>query len=251
MIVAREVSARQRMVAGGDFGRRSLGDQSASGRTTAGTQLDHVIGSSDQPEMVLDDDDRVTNVEQCPQALQQSLDVGRMQPRRGVLEQEQRAAVGSGREERGELQPLGLATGKRRGGLAQGEVFESDIAKRLQSPPDRVLAAKVAERLFDGHLEHVGDRAAPVSHLEDLAAKPATLALGTRGADVGQELHVDFDLAAAPTHLATTSSCRVEAELTSGVAPLSRLGGCGEQASDVVKGLEHRGGDRPGRAAQG
>ena len=172
-----------------------------------------------------------------------------MQPGGRFVQQEQRAARGSSREKRRQFQSLGLSARERRGGLAEWQVVEANVTERLQSASDPVFAPEITESLVDGHFEHVGDRSAAVGHFQHLAAESPSSTLGAGCADVGQELHVDFDLAGAAAHVTTTASGGVETELPGRVAPLLGFGRSCEQAADVVERLEVGGGDRPGRSA--
>ena len=64
MIVARKMSTRQRIGIRGNLGGRSDRHQSASIGPPTGSQFDDVIGSSDQSEMVFDDEDGMSHSEQ-------------------------------------------------------------------------------------------------------------------------------------------------------------------------------------------
>ena len=86
--------------------------------------------------------------------------------------------------------------------LPELDVAESDVGQRLHVPLDRRDVLEELERLVDAHLEDVGDRAALVLHLQRLAVVPAALADLARDVDVGQEVHLDLDLAVAGAVLA-------------------------------------------------
>ena len=59
------------------------------------------------------------------------------------------------------------------------------------------MCSKKRERLLDGHVEHVGDALALEAHLERLAVVALAVALLARHVHVGQEVHLDLDLAVA------------------------------------------------------
>ena len=78
------------------------------------------------------------------------------------------------------------------------------------------------DRLLDRHLEHVRDRLALEPDLERLAVVAPPVALLARDVDVGQEVHLDLDLAVAAADLAAPA-LDVEAEAPGLVAAGPRL----------------------------
>ena len=104
------------------------------------------------------------------------------------------------------------------------------------------------ERLFDRHLEHIGDRLALEADLERLAVVALALALLARHVDVGKEVHFDLDLAVAAAHLAATA-LDVEREPARLVPPGSRLLRLREQLTDLVEQPDVRGRIRSRRAS--
>ena len=164
------------------------------------------------------------------------------------IEQEECLAVGSCREERGQFQSLRLASRERGGRLTEREVVESDVSQGLQSSSDGGFAAEVGKCFFDGHVQHVGDRAASMSHFEHVSPKSSASTFGTGGPDIGQELHVDLNLSTSATHFTSSATGGIETEVPGRVATLPGQGGGGEQSADVVEGLEHGGGYRAGGA---
>ena len=110
----------------------------------------------------------MAEVEQAGQGLEQLGHVERVQAGGRLVEQEQGLRPprgpghrGGGRgEEAGELEPLGLAAGERRGRLAEPEVVEPHVHQRAEPGLDLGLVPEEAERLADGQVEHLGDRLA-------------------------------------------------------------------------------------------
>ena len=90
------------------------------------------------------------------------------------------------------------------------------------------------QRLLDRHVEHVGDALALEAHLERLAVVALAVALLARDVDVGQEVHLDLDLAVAAADLAAPA-LDVEAEAARLVAARARLLGLGEEVADHVE----------------
>ena len=150
----------------------------------------------------------------------------------------------------GQLQPLGLAAGKRVGRLAQPHVVQAHVDQPLQPGLHLGLAAEERERLADGHLQHVGDVAAAVGHVEDLVAVAGAVALAALHVHVGQKLHVDLDVAVAVAGVAPPA-VDVEAEMAGVVVPRAGLDRVGEDGANLVERLQvgHRIGAR--RAADG
>ena len=128
----------------------------------------------------------------------------------------------------GELDPLRLAAGQGRRRLAQPHVPEADVDQRLEVPVDRRDRLEEVGRLLDRHVQHLGDGAALVVHLEGLPVVPGALADLARDVDVRQEVHLDLDGAVAGAVLAA-AALDVEREPARPVPADLRLGGLGEQ----------------------
>ena len=65
--------------------------------------------------------------------------------------------------------------------------------------------SKNSQRVFDRHLEHVGDGQAAEADLERLAVVALALAHLARHVDVGQEVHLDLHEAVALARLAAAA----------------------------------------------
>ena len=148
----------------------------------------------------------------------------------------------------GELHALRLAAGERRRRLAERHVVEPDVVQRLQPAADLRDLREERERLLDRHLEHVGDRLALEAHLERLAVVALALARLARDVDVGQEVHLDLDLAVALARLAA-AALDVEREAARLVAAHLRVGRQRVQLADVREEVGVRRGVRARRAA--
>ncbi len=110
------------------------------------------------------------------------------------------------------------------------------------------MCVEEVERLLDGHVEHVGDRLALEAHLERLAVVALAVALLARDVDVGQEVHLDLDLAVAAADLAAPA-LHVEGEAAGLVAAGAGLLGAREEVADLVEQADVGGRVRPRRAA--
>ena len=166
------------------------------------THVDEPVGGLDDVEVVLDHDDAVALVDEPVQHLEQPLDVREVQARRRLVKDVQRAPGGDLRELGRELDALRLPAGERRRGLAEADVAEADRRQRLQAPADLRDVLEELQRLLDGHVEDVGDRLALEMDVERLAVVALAVALLARHVDVGQEVHLDLDLAVSAADLA-------------------------------------------------
>ena len=108
--------------------------------------------------------------------------------------------------------------------------------------------AKNSTRLFDGHVEDVGDRLALEADVERLAVVALAVALLARDVDVRQEVHLDLDLAVAAADLAA-AALDVEGEAAGLVAAGAGLLGLGVEVADDVEEADVGRRVRPRRAA--
>src|SRR5690606_31874339 len=139
-------------------------------------------------------------------------DVGKMQPRGRLVENEQRRLARTGGEERRQLQPLRFTAGERRGRLAEGKVIKADIEQPLQPLADLVVATKEGVGGPHGHRQHIGDRTVTVTDLQDLIAIARAAATRALHRHVGEKLHIDLQLSVAFTGH-TAAELVVEAEM--------------------------------------
>ena len=128
-----------------------------------GAQVDHPVGRLDDVEVVLDHDDRVAQVDQAVEHVEQLGQVVEVQAGGRLVEQIERLAGVGARQFGGQLDALGLAAGERRRGLAEREVVEPHVAERLQDAADLGDVLEQLHRLAARHVEHVGDRLAVVA----------------------------------------------------------------------------------------
>lgn len=211
---------------------RRAGDQDAAApRAPFGPQIDDPVGSFDDVQVVLDDDDGVAAIPQLVQHLEQLLDVVKVQPcGRLVQDVEGLAGIPLGELAR-QLDPLRLAPRERGGRLAEPDVGEAHVHQGLQLARHRRHRIEELAGIFHRHLEDLVDVLALVLHLQGLAVVALALADVARHVDVRQEVHLHLDdaiplarLAAAPLH--------VEGEAARLIAARARLLGAGEQLAD-------------------
>src|SRR5450759_2908577 len=226
------------------------GDDGAALFPALGPEVDDPVGRLDDVEVVLDDDHGVALVHEPMQHLEELVDVGEVQAGGGLDEDVERLAGRDLAELGSELDALRLAAGERGGRLAKLDVAQADLVERLQAARDARHVGKELDRVLDAHLEHLGDVLALVPDLERVAVV-ALAAAGLAGhVHVGQEVHLDLNLAVALTGLAA-SPLDVEAEAPGLVAAQLALGGLREQLADVVEDARVRGRVAARRAADG
>ncbi len=196
--------------------------------------VDQPVGGLDHVEVVLDDDDAVALLHEPVEDLQQPLDVGEVQAGRRLVEDVQRRPGGDLRQLGGQLHALRLAARQRRGRLAEADVAQADVVERLQLPADLGDVVEELDRLLDGHVQHVGDRLALEADVQRLAVVALAVALLAGDVDVGQEVHLDLDLAVAAARLAA-AALDVEREAPGLVPARPRLLRLGEQVADDVE----------------
>ncbi len=98
----------------------------------AGAEIDDRIGGFDRVGIVLDDQNRVAEVAQRFEDVDQALGVARMQTDRRLVEHVERADEMRA-ERRGELDALGFAAGERGGEAVEREVVEADFVEELEA----------------------------------------------------------------------------------------------------------------------
>ena len=141
--------------------RRAGGHDLAAARAAFGPQVDDPVGRFDHVQIVLDDQHRVAGIDKVVQHFEQHLDVGKVQAGGRLVEQIERAAGALLHQLAGQLDPLGLAAGKRGRGLAELEIIEAHVVQRLQLVPHFGNVFEMLERLLHVHFQHVGDRSCP------------------------------------------------------------------------------------------
>src|SRR5208337_3216291 len=229
----------------GDVLGGSGGDDPAPLGTGAGAEVDDPVGADHHLGAVLDDDHRMTPIHQGVQGIEQSEHVEGVQTGSGLVEDEDRLRDVASAVERGgratqeacQLEPLGLAAGERRRGLAQPKIVESYVQQRMDPSLDLAAVAEENERLARREIEDFRDVSPPVGDLEDLRAIARTTALGAAHVHIGQKLHVDREEAVSLAG-ATPPALDVEAEEARAIVSQLGLVSRGEGPPDLVEGLQ-------------
>ena len=160
---------------------------------------------------------RVALVDEPLQDVEQVLDVGEVQARGGLVEDVERASGGHLGELGGELDPLGFTTRERGRRLAELDVAETDVVQGDEAAGDARHVAEERAGVVDAHVEDLGDVLALEVDLERVAVVALALAGFAGHVDVGQEVHLDLDLAVALADLAAPA-LDIEAEASGLVA---------------------------------
>ena len=188
-LLAREVRAGDRRTPTCDRRGSTAGDDLAAMATGARAEIEQLIGILDHLAIVLDDQQRVTQVAEFFQCAQQPRVVAGMQPDRRFVQHVQHAAQSAADLGR-QPDPLHLAAGKRRGGPGQGQVLQAHLDQELRAVVD--LAGHFAgdlplgrigfptreflDQLTQGHAAILVDRSPPQPHGRRVVAQPAPVA---------------------------------------------------------------------------
>ncbi|CAI08311.1 hypothetical protein ebB134 [Aromatoleum aromaticum EbN1] len=192
------------------------------------TQVDQPVGSLDDIEVVLDDDDGVAVIAQAVQYAEQQLDVAKVQAGRRLVEDVEGTAGVAFRQLERELDALRFAARKRRRALPEANVAEANVHERFEFARDRWNGAEELQRVFDRHVEHFEDRLALVADFQRLTVVALAVADVARHVHVGQEVHLDLDQPVALAGFAAPA-LDVEREAPRPVAARTRFGHAGKK----------------------
>src|SRR4029077_8393306 len=212
----------------------SSGDNLPAAVSALGAQIDNMIGALYDFHVVFNDNDRMPLIDELVECPEQPLDIMEMQARRRFVEYEKRTRLFRFGHMRGQFQPRRLPTGKRRERLSKANIIETYGLQRIQAILDFSSVLKKFEGLIDRQIENPADVLAAVGNFEDLFAEAAPMTFGTRGVDVGEELHLDLLVSFAAAGF-TTSALHVEGERRRRVAAQTGEIGAGKQTSDAVE----------------
>jgi hypothetical protein len=207
----------------GDLLRGARDDHTAAIFAAVRTKIDDPVGRLDDVQVVLDHDDRIAEVHQALEDVEQLAHVVEMQAGGGLVQQVEGAAGLAFAQFLGQLDALGLAAGERGGGLAEVDVSQADVVEGLQLGLDLRDVLEGCQRLLHGGVEQVGDGVPLVLHLQGLVVVAAAAADVAGDVDIGQEIHFDALEAVALAGLAA-AAFDVEAEAPGLVAAFARFG---------------------------
>ena len=87
-----------------------------------------------------------------------------------------------------QLDALGLAARKRRGGLAELEIAQADVGQHLEARDGGGHIREQRQGFLDGQIEDLGDIVVAVAHGERLAGEAAAVAGRAAHFRIGQEV---------------------------------------------------------------
>src|SRR5439155_18976219 len=161
-----QIPARVRPLRLRDLLRRAGGDHEPAVLAAFRSEIDDVVGGLDHVEVVLDDEQRVSRLEELLERREQLRNVVEVQPRRRLVEDVQETLAAVRRQVRRDLDPLRLAARERRRRLTEPQIAEADPLQHLHPPQHFRRAAEEGERLADGEVEHLMNRPAAIADLE-------------------------------------------------------------------------------------
>ncbi len=138
-----------------DFFRRAVGNQFAAVPSSAGTEVDHVVGAVDGLFVVLDDQDGVAQVAQFFERVQQAVVVAMVQADGRLVEHVEHAAQLRS-DLRGQANALALAAGERGRRAVERNVAQTDCVQKLQALDDLMHDAAGNQRFPSRELDFSG-----------------------------------------------------------------------------------------------
>src|SRR5580692_5835710 len=192
--VGREVLAGERGAVGDEIGGRALEDDPAAVVAGAGAEVDDPVGVRHDRLVVLDDNDRLTGVDEPVEEAEQLLYVGEVQAGGRLVEDVDPALL---RHAGRQLEPLLLAARQGSERLAEAQVAESDVGKAAEDGVRRRVLGFAGGEELPGfgyrHGEHLADVPAAEVVLEHRCLEPLALALLTGGSDASHHRQVGID----------------------------------------------------------
>ena len=157
-----------------------------------------MVGGGEEVQVVVDDDDGGPGLEQPVEHADQGGHVERMQAGGRLVEDVQHALLAAA-QPGCDPQPLRLAAGQRRGGLAESQVAQADLVDGPQRRDDRSPVAEPVQGVAHGQREDVGYGLAVDPDGEGGVVEAGAPAGRARDGDVGQVLDVEIDVAEPAT----------------------------------------------------
>src|SRR5690606_33610316 len=158
--------------------RPSRRDDFSATITGLGAEIHDPVGQLDDIEIVLDEHERVSGINEAVEHLRESPDVLEVQSRRRCIHEVQLAAGPPARERPlpRDLESLRFTAREGRRWLAEAQVAKPDLLKLPERLAQFLLARKRANGLVDGQLEDLMDRAAANGDIQHFLAEPTSRA---------------------------------------------------------------------------
>ena len=222
---------------GGHLLRGTLGHDLATGTAALGAKVDDMVGTLDEIQIMLDDDDRIAHVHQLLQHLDQAVHVCNVQACGGFVQNIHRFAGAAAGKLVGQLDALRLAAGQGGGALPQGDIAKTHVQQRLQLAGDLGLVGKEHHRFLHGHVQHIRNGLFLILYFQRFAVVARALAHLAGHIYIRQKVHLDLQNAVALAGFAA-AALDVEAEPSRAVAAHLGVLRLGEYGADIV---EHAG----------
>ena len=210
---------------------RALGYDAAAFFSAFGAEIEDPVGVADDVQVVLDDDDRVSEIGETVQNVEQLAHIVEMQSGGRLVQQIKSFSGLALAEFAGELDALGFASGERDGRLTEVNVSQADVDQGLQLLLDLRNVFENLEHVRYGHFEQVGDGIAVVADRQRFVVVAASAADFALHVNVGQEIHFDAALAFALAGFAASAG-NVEGEASGFVSALARFGQHGVEVAN-------------------
>src|SRR5256885_2101168 len=234
----------------GDLLRSAGGYDFAAHVAALRPHVDEPVRGFDDVEIVFDDQERGTGIEQFAKGGEELGDVVKMEAGGGLIENIENSLILRTGEMRGEFETLRFPTGERGGGLAKTQITEADFVEDAKLGDHLGNIGEKGERFAHRELQNFVDIFVVEAHFEDAAFEAGAAALFANELDVGEELHFDGDGAIALAGFAAATG-NIERKVAGGVAAALGIGGGGEDFADGVEGFEISGRIGARRTADG
>lgn len=193
----------------GKFFRGAGGDELPAGCAAFGTDVENPVGFGQHVEVVFDDDDGVTAVDETVKEGDEFFYVGEVEADGGFFQKvEIFREVGIGGFEKmflpdlfglgkfgDEFQPLRFSAAEGGAGLTDFEVAQAGFLQEIQGYRHFRLIFKEGEGFIHTEFENVKNRILTVFHLQHAPAPTLAPTLFTGNVGWGQEVHFDFNRA--------------------------------------------------------
>ena len=193
-----EVLAGQGRAVGHQIARTAFEHDATAVVTGARAEVDDPVGVRHHGLVVLDDDDGDARVDQAVEEAEKVLDVGKVEPGGGLVEDVDAALAC---HVSGQLQALALAARQRREGLAETQVAEADVVESLENRAcgghGRVALGEEVEGLVHREVEDLADVEPAVGVDEHRGVVPLALAVLAGGGDSREDRELGVDDAGA------------------------------------------------------
>ena len=213
--------------------------------TSFRSEVYDVVGTLDDFQVVLYDDDRMPTFDEGIEGGQQFPDVVEVQSRGRLVKDEYCGCGFLLPEVVSQLDPLVFATRKGGGGLAELDVSKPHVLQRLEHGyyAPLTVSGKELYRLVDGHVEDVVDVLSLIPYVKYVLLEASAVATFAFEDEVGHELHLHRNGAFALTLFAASATC-VETEERSRIPHLLCQWLLSEQTTYLVPCLYIRHGIR-------